>query len=97
MFILQLAVLGACKCRVTSPEPCGCAHAAAALRRELCKLKEQVLWISNTECVTTMYVLKTIRGYLWQEVDTLWITKEIIQSVLAFCTELITGSVIGYM
>ncbi|XP_062578356.1 coiled-coil domain-containing protein 125-like [Saccostrea cucullata] len=37
----ELAVLGACKCRVTSPEPCGCAHAAAALRRELCKLKEQ--------------------------------------------------------
>lgn len=39
---LQIAVLGACKCRVTSPEPCGCAHAAAHLRQEISKLKSQV-------------------------------------------------------
>ena len=38
----QIAVLGACKCRVTSPEPCGCAHAAAHLRQEMSRLKSQV-------------------------------------------------------
>ncbi|CAG5125975.1 unnamed protein product [Candidula unifasciata] len=36
----ELAVLGACKCRVSSPEPCGCAHAAANLRKEVAKLRE---------------------------------------------------------
>ncbi|CAG2221345.1 unnamed protein product [Mytilus edulis] len=35
----EIAVLGACKCRVTSPEPCGCAHAAAHLRQEVSRLK----------------------------------------------------------
>ncbi|CAC5383379.1 unnamed protein product [Mytilus coruscus] len=38
----EIAVLGACKCRVTSPEPCGCAHAAAHLRQEVSRLKSQV-------------------------------------------------------
>lgn len=39
---VEIAVLGACKCRVTSPEPCGCAHAAAHLRQEMSRLKSQV-------------------------------------------------------
>ncbi|XP_035826989.1 coiled-coil domain-containing protein 125 [Aplysia californica] len=38
----ELAVLGACKCRVSNPDPCGCAHAAANLRKEVSKLKEEV-------------------------------------------------------
>ncbi|XP_013087128.2 coiled-coil domain-containing protein 125-like isoform X2 [Biomphalaria glabrata] len=38
----ELAVLGACKCRVTSPDPCGCAHAAANLRKEVSKLKDEL-------------------------------------------------------
>ena len=40
--LLQLAVLGACKCRLSNPEPCGCAHAAANLRKEVAKLREEV-------------------------------------------------------
>ncbi|KAK6185117.1 hypothetical protein SNE40_007422 [Patella caerulea] len=38
----ELAVLGACRCRGTNPEPCGCAHAAASLRRDIIKLKEEI-------------------------------------------------------
>ncbi|CAL1542153.1 unnamed protein product [Lymnaea stagnalis] len=38
----ELAVLGACKCRVSSPEPCGCAHAAANLRKEVAKLRDEL-------------------------------------------------------
>ncbi|XP_059155418.1 coiled-coil domain-containing protein 125-like isoform X2 [Physella acuta] len=38
----ELAVLGACKCRVSTPEPCGCAHAAANLRKEVAKLREEL-------------------------------------------------------
>ncbi|KAL5022735.1 hypothetical protein ScPMuIL_001890 [Solemya velum] len=39
----ELAVLGACKCRRTNPKPCICAHAAAVLRREVIKLREEIL------------------------------------------------------
>ena len=39
---LQLAVLGACRCRVSSPDPCTCAHAAANLKKEIVKMKEEV-------------------------------------------------------
>ncbi|XP_060071290.1 coiled-coil domain-containing protein 125-like [Ylistrum balloti] len=37
----ELAVIGACKCRGTEPEPCGCAMAAAHLRREIIKCNEK--------------------------------------------------------
>ncbi|XP_033757073.1 coiled-coil domain-containing protein 125-like isoform X2 [Pecten maximus] len=37
----ELAVMGACKCRGTEPEPCGCAMAAAHLRREIIKCNEK--------------------------------------------------------
>ncbi|XP_069140179.1 coiled-coil domain-containing protein 125-like isoform X2 [Argopecten irradians] len=37
----ELAVLGACKCRGNEPEPCGCAMAAAHLRREIIKSNEK--------------------------------------------------------
>ncbi|KAJ8316832.1 hypothetical protein KUTeg_004736 [Tegillarca granosa] len=37
----ELAVLGACKCRIKNPEPCGCAHAAANMRREMIKMKHE--------------------------------------------------------
>ncbi|KAH9509061.1 hypothetical protein Btru_048923 [Bulinus truncatus] len=39
----ELAVLGACRCRVTNPDPCGCAHAAANLRKEVSKLKDELM------------------------------------------------------
>ena len=42
-FFPQLAVLGACRCRGSSPEPCRCAHAAANMRREIVKLKQEVI------------------------------------------------------
>ncbi|XP_045188498.2 coiled-coil domain-containing protein 125-like isoform X2 [Mercenaria mercenaria] len=38
----ELAVLGACRCRISSPEPCGCAHAAANLKKEIVKMKEEL-------------------------------------------------------
>ncbi|XP_013420501.1 coiled-coil domain-containing protein 125 isoform X2 [Lingula anatina] len=38
----ELSILGACHCRVSNPEPCGCAHAAANLNKELVRLKEEV-------------------------------------------------------
>ncbi|XP_074641952.1 coiled-coil domain-containing protein 125-like isoform X2 [Tubulanus polymorphus] len=39
---VYLAVLGACNCRQTNPEPCGCAYAAANLRKETIKLREDI-------------------------------------------------------
>ncbi|XP_046554234.1 coiled-coil domain-containing protein 125-like isoform X2 [Haliotis rubra] len=38
----ELAVLGACQCRGTKTEPCGCAHAAANLRRDTLRLREEI-------------------------------------------------------
>ncbi|XP_021352285.1 coiled-coil domain-containing protein 125-like isoform X2 [Mizuhopecten yessoensis] len=37
----ELAMMGACKCRGTEPEPCGCAMAAAHLQREIIKCHEK--------------------------------------------------------
>ncbi|KAK3095973.1 hypothetical protein FSP39_021526 [Pinctada imbricata] len=37
----ELAVLGACKCRLTNPEPCGCAHAAANMKKEIYRIKQE--------------------------------------------------------
>ncbi|RUS83095.1 hypothetical protein EGW08_009127 [Elysia chlorotica] len=52
----ELAVLGACKCRLSSPEPCGCAHAAANLRKEVAKLREEGDWLQQRweECSLTV-------------------------------------------
>ncbi|ESO89809.1 hypothetical protein LOTGIDRAFT_124546, partial [Lottia gigantea] len=38
----ELAVLGACRCRGSDPQPCGCAHAAASLKRDIIKLREEI-------------------------------------------------------
>ncbi|XP_064630609.1 coiled-coil domain-containing protein 125-like isoform X5 [Lineus longissimus] len=38
----ELAVLGACNCRGSNPDPCGCAYAAANLRKENIKLREEI-------------------------------------------------------
>ncbi|XP_064601235.1 uncharacterized protein LOC135467391 [Liolophura sinensis] len=38
----ELAVLGACVCRGRRPEPCGCALAAANMRKEIVKLREEI-------------------------------------------------------
>ncbi|XP_070539917.1 coiled-coil domain-containing protein 125-like isoform X2 [Ptychodera flava] len=40
--IAELSILGACRCRVTNPEPCGCARAAAHLKKENGKLQDQI-------------------------------------------------------
>ncbi|GFO36265.1 coiled-coil domain-containing protein 125 [Plakobranchus ocellatus] len=52
----ELAVLGACKCRLSSPEPCGCAHAAANLRKEVAKLRDEGEWLQQRweECSLTV-------------------------------------------
>ncbi|GFR66042.1 coiled-coil domain-containing protein 125 [Elysia marginata] len=52
----ELAVLGACKCRQSNPEPCGCAHAAANLRKEVAKLREEGDWLQQRweECSLTV-------------------------------------------
>ena len=42
MFYFQLAILGACRCRIISPNPCGCAHAAANLKKEVVRYKQEV-------------------------------------------------------
>ncbi|XP_060600683.1 coiled-coil domain-containing protein 125-like, partial [Ruditapes philippinarum] len=39
----ELAVLGACRCRISTPDPCTCAHAAANLKKEIVKMKEELL------------------------------------------------------
>ncbi|KAL4231901.1 hypothetical protein ACF0H5_009477 [Mactra antiquata] len=39
----ELAILGACRCRISNPEPCGCAHAAANLKKDIVKLKQEIL------------------------------------------------------
>ncbi|KAL3863813.1 hypothetical protein ACJMK2_005543 [Sinanodonta woodiana] len=38
----ELAILGACRCRVREPDPCGCAHAAANLKKEITRLKDEI-------------------------------------------------------
>ncbi|XP_077992414.1 coiled-coil domain-containing protein 125-like isoform X2 [Glandiceps talaboti] len=40
--VAELSVLGACHCRVTSPEPCSCARAAANLKRENSRLHDKI-------------------------------------------------------
>ncbi|XP_071947711.1 coiled-coil domain-containing protein 125-like isoform X2 [Antedon mediterranea] len=55
----QLAVLGACKCRSTAPDPCKCAKMAAHFKKEISFLKEQneVLKVNCSEAysVTDAY------------------------------------------
>ena len=41
-FFPQLAVLGACRCRISTPDPCGCALAAANLKKLVQDMKLQV-------------------------------------------------------
>ncbi|KAH3790536.1 hypothetical protein DPMN_168738 [Dreissena polymorpha] len=38
----QLAVLGACRCRVSTPDPCGCALAAANLKKDIINMKQEL-------------------------------------------------------
>ncbi|KAK2163764.1 hypothetical protein LSH36_74g02088 [Paralvinella palmiformis] len=40
----ELGVLGACQCRVKTPDPCQCAFAAANLKHEVIQLKEQIVY-----------------------------------------------------
>ncbi|XP_022110474.1 coiled-coil domain-containing protein 125-like isoform X2 [Acanthaster planci] len=51
--LAQFAVLGACLCRGSKPEPCGCAKAAARLKKENDILKDEVDKLQqNLEAVT---------------------------------------------
>lgn len=43
----ELAVLGACRCRISSPDPCGCALAAANLKKNIIKLKDELHLYKN--------------------------------------------------
>lgn len=43
----ELAVLGACRCRISQPDPCGCALAAANLKKEVVKMLEEVVQYKN--------------------------------------------------
>ncbi|XP_052773020.1 coiled-coil domain-containing protein 125-like isoform X1 [Mya arenaria] len=39
---MELAVLGACRCRISTPDPCGCALAAANLKKDIVHLKTEL-------------------------------------------------------
>ncbi|XP_041370659.1 coiled-coil domain-containing protein 125-like [Gigantopelta aegis] len=39
---VELAVLGACQCRQSNPEPCRCAHAAANLRKDIARQRDEI-------------------------------------------------------
>lgn len=43
----ELAILGACRCRIISPNPCGCAHAAANLKKEVVRYKQEIVQYKN--------------------------------------------------
>ena len=40
--------MGACRCRVSTPDPCRCAHAAASLKKDVIRMKEEVSLIHLT-------------------------------------------------
>lgn len=40
--VLQLAVYGACKCSSSAGDPCSCAKSAAASRKQVLQLKQEV-------------------------------------------------------
>lgn len=43
LFSFQLATLGACQCRGKKQEPCACARAAVDAKRDIAKLKHEVI------------------------------------------------------
>ena len=66
LFSFQLATLGACQCRGKKQEPCACARAAVDAKRDIAKLKHEVIKfrvICTSSSGVTKYALPKRRAF----------------------------------